>query len=213
MPASSPENYLATEVKTASPQKLHLLLVEAALHSAQRAGQQWHACQDEQALQSLVHAQAVVSELMCGLDKKSKSDFTERVMALYAYIFRCLAEAGLRHDRQKLADAIRLLEFERETWRQLCQQLAVQHRVDQADAVPPPAGQRAVLSTFDPENLLRRQLLAGSMMASRRRQPPGCIAHTLAFSPFILYPSSFILHPLSFRCPPAHEPPADPRRP
>ena len=31
MPASSPENYLATEVKTASPQKLQLLLIEAAL--------------------------------------------------------------------------------------------------------------------------------------------------------------------------------------
>ena len=92
-----------------------------------------------------------MSQLMCGLDKKSKSELTERVMALYAYIFRCLAEAGLRHDRQKLADAVRLLEFERETWRQVCQKLAVQHRVDQADAVPPPAGQRAMPSTLDPE--------------------------------------------------------------
>ena len=59
MPDSARESYLTTEVLTATPQKTQLLLIEAALRSSQRAGQQWAAKQDEAALQSLLHAQAV----------------------------------------------------------------------------------------------------------------------------------------------------------
>ena len=144
MPVSARENYLANDVSTATPQKLHLLLIEAALRSAQRAGQQWRGRQDEQALQSLLHAQAVVSELLRGVDASSKSALTDRVVALYAFIFRRLAEAGFRRDEEKLAEAIRLLEIERETWRQVCQQAMVHHRMDDANTVPPPAGARAM---------------------------------------------------------------------
>ena len=64
-------------------------------------------------------------------------------MALYVYIFRCLVEAGLLHDATKLADAIHLLEIERETWRQLCQQTAIHHRADPAETVPSPASRAA----------------------------------------------------------------------
>ena len=53
--------------------------------------------------------------------------------AVYAFIFRRLVEAGYRRDEGKLADAIRLLEMERETWQQVCQQTVSPQRVDPAD--------------------------------------------------------------------------------
>ncbi len=116
MAPSARENYLTTETMTATPQKLQLLLIEAALRSARRADRQWRDQQDEQALESVIHAQAVMGELLRGVDQQSRSELTDRVAAVYAFIFRRLAEAGYRQDRAMLADAIRLLEIERETW-------------------------------------------------------------------------------------------------
>ncbi len=67
-------------------------------------------------------------------------ELTDRVAAVYAFIFRRLVEAGYRRDEAKLADAIRLLEIERETWQRVCQQTVTPQRVDPADRVPAPAG-------------------------------------------------------------------------
>ena len=42
------DNYLVTEVMTAPPQKLQLMLVEAAIRSIERARQAWREDDDEQ---------------------------------------------------------------------------------------------------------------------------------------------------------------------
>ncbi len=153
MASSARENYLTTEATTAAPQKLQLLLVEAALRSARRAGQQWQDEQDEQAIQSIVHAEAVVSELLRGVKQQLNSPLTDRVAAVYAFIFRRLAEAAYRRDETLLADAIRLLEIEGKTWQRVCQQAVTPQRVDPADELPAPTG-RAPLAPADwPEPL------------------------------------------------------------
>ena len=98
MAPSARESYLTAETMTATPQKLQLLLIEAALRSARRADRQWRDQQDEQALESLIHAQAVMGELLRGVDQQLRSELTDRVAAVYAFIFRRLAEAGYRED-------------------------------------------------------------------------------------------------------------------
>ena len=47
MQASAQSNYLETEVMTAPPQKLQLMLVEAAIRSAERARAMWREEDDE----------------------------------------------------------------------------------------------------------------------------------------------------------------------
>ena len=138
MPPTARESYQAADITTAPPQKLQLLLIEATLRSAQCAGQQWRAEQPEEAFQSLLHAQAVVAELLRGVDQELPGELTARTAAVYAFIFRRLVEVGFLRDEGKLTEAIRLLEFERDTWRQVCQQ-APERRFDAADPLPPPA--------------------------------------------------------------------------
>jgi flagellar secretion chaperone FliS len=139
MMPSTRDNYLAMEVRTSPPQKLHLMLIEAALRSARRARQHWQAKQDEDALASLIHAQQVVGELIGGMDREAAPELTERVAAVYGFIFRSLVRAGHRHEEQSLDDAIRILDVERETWRQLCEKLSgVEVRGHQHSAPPPP---------------------------------------------------------------------------
>ncbi len=123
MNQSARDNYLVTEVMTATPQKLQLMLIEAALRMAERGRSKWREGDDLQAAESLSRAQQIVGELLASLDRDSDLPMVRRVAAIYLYLFRTLMEASHAHDEVKLADAVRVLEEERETWRQVCEKL------------------------------------------------------------------------------------------
>ena len=92
--------------------------------SAERARQRWHEGHDEQAAESLIHAQQVVGQLLAGLRYDVDSDLVKRVAGVYLFVFRTLMEANYERNQSKLDDAIRVLQSERETWRQVCKRLA-----------------------------------------------------------------------------------------
>ncbi len=128
MQSMAQDAYLATEVTTAAPQKLQLLLIEAALRLANRARHFWKQDRNDLAIQALVHAQSMVAEMLGSMDCQAGGDLAKRVSAVYEFIFRSLVKAGQRHDEKSLDDAIRILEIERETWRQVCDKLATESR-------------------------------------------------------------------------------------
>jgi len=117
------DNYLAAEVMTAPPQKLQLMLVEAAIRSIERARQAWQEDDDEQAGAALIRAQRIVGEMLASLDHDVQNDLVKKVAAVYLFVFRSLAEAAYRQDGRKLDDALKVLRHERETWRLLCKRL------------------------------------------------------------------------------------------
>jgi flagellar secretion chaperone FliS len=120
------DEYLATEVLTAAPQKLRLMLIEAALRFGRRADAHWKNGQHEAALDDLIHAQEAVTQLISGLSANLESSLVRQIAAVYAFIYRSLVSAGFHRDPKKLADALRVLETERETWRQVCEKLESQ---------------------------------------------------------------------------------------
>ena len=140
------ENYLNTDVRTATPQRLQLMLIEAALRSAVRGRQQWQEKQDDWALGSIIHAQNVMGELLAGIDRATAGDLGQRVSTIYEFILRSLVEAGHRHNEKSLADAIRLLELERETWRQVCEKITTESHPDRAAAGSQPAAPHFLIS-------------------------------------------------------------------
>jgi flagellar secretion chaperone FliS len=139
MQSSTRQTYLATQVTTASPQKLQLMLIEAAIRSVNLAKQQWSDRRDDQACESLIHAQEIVGQLLSALDAGVDRDLVAKVAAVYAFIFRRLIEANQNRDEAKLDDALRSLEIERETWRLVCQQLASEIPGAAVDADSPAA--------------------------------------------------------------------------
>jgi flagellar protein FliS len=128
------ENYLTTQVLTASPAKLQLLLLEGAIRHGRQAGDQWRTGNQEAAWQSLVRCRQIVTELLCGI-KVDGTELTRRVRSVYAFVFRTLTEAQLERNEDKLADALRILELERDTWREVC--------LRQPEAAKSPASQPA----------------------------------------------------------------------
>lgn len=123
MPSWAQDTYLTTEVMTATPQKLQLMLIDAAIRFAERGRQQWKEGDNEQACESLIRAQDIVSHILGGLKSSPDRDLAKKVAAVYLFIFRSLMEANLRHDEKKLEDALRVLATERETWQAVCEQL------------------------------------------------------------------------------------------
>lgn len=123
MCSSIPENYLETEVLTATPQRRQLMLIEAAIRFVERTRRHWQAGENDEACETLVRAQQVTTELLAALNSEVHPDLVKKVAAIYLFVFRALVDAHLHHDEKKLDDALRVLEIERETWREMCEKL------------------------------------------------------------------------------------------
>ena len=127
-PHSGGADYLTTEVMTASPQKLRLMLIEAALRFAMRARQGWSENRGEEASEAMIRCQQIVCELLAGLNAEpgtqaepsADPELIRRIAGIYMFIYRSLIHAQLHRDEVKLGEAISVLEIERETWRQVC---------------------------------------------------------------------------------------------
>lgn len=139
MDANSREEYLVTEVMTAPPQKLQLMLIDAAIRFAVKAKEQWRTDANAEAGESVLRCQQIVTEIMAGIRPDADRALAGKISAIYSFVFRCLVAAHLRSDAAKLDEAISVLQVERETWQTLCIRLA--------DAAPPVAADAPVAST------------------------------------------------------------------
>jgi len=123
-PTPSANTYLRTKVLTASPEELRLLLLDGAVKFA-RQGREGLATKNyELSFSGITQCRAIIVELMTGVRPEAAPELVDRVRSLYAYIFAQLTEAGLAKDPEIMDRVIELLEYERETWSMLMQQLA-----------------------------------------------------------------------------------------
>jgi flagellar protein FliS len=123
MDASPRNQYLNSEVLSASPQKLHLLLIEAVMRALRRGKQHWRLSENDKACAALIRAQRMVCEILGGFNREASPDLVRRMSNLYAFVFRLIVDGNRYRDEKKLDDALRILEVERGTWQAVCEQL------------------------------------------------------------------------------------------
>jgi len=111
--------YLETQINTASPQKLRLMLIEGAIRQAQLALDHWEQQRSDEALAAIRRCRSIAAELLDGV-RDDGSDLVKQVMAIYSFIIAALTEAELGRDVSRLADVLTVLHEERETWQQVC---------------------------------------------------------------------------------------------
>ena len=116
--------YLKTKVLTASPQELRLMLYEGAIKFCHQAKAARDANDHESAFNGLMKAQKIILELSTSLNHEISPDLCSKLSALYTYIYRRLVDATVNKDETAIDEAIQLLEYERETWHMLMEQLA-----------------------------------------------------------------------------------------
>ena len=111
--------YMITQVLTGSPAKLRLLLIEAALKLANRTREQMTNAQWNDAVETCIHCQDIVTELITSPHDADDAPLARRVRDLYLFVHRTLVAATVERSAPKLAEAITILEIERETWREV----------------------------------------------------------------------------------------------
>jgi flagellar protein FliS len=115
-------DYLEMEVLTAIPQKLQLMLIEGALRFGNQARRHWKSGDDLAAGEALIRAQEIVAEIIGSLNPHENTDLVRRIVYIYLFVNRRLIEANFERSETKLADALRVLAVERDTWRLACRQ-------------------------------------------------------------------------------------------
>jgi len=132
-------NYLETEVATATPQRLRLMLIDGAIRFANQALARWRADGYEHAADAVGRCHEILGELLSAV-RNDGSDVTRNVAGIYVCLLRTVSQASLSRDPQKLEQVMAALHEERITWQQLCQQMPDRPAEDHAPAEEITAG-------------------------------------------------------------------------
>jgi flagellar protein FliS len=122
MDVSARDTYFETQVATATPQRLRLMLIEGALRQARVAQGAWRSGDVPAGLQAITHCRDIVSELIAGIQPE-QTPVAKQVLGIYMFLFSTLVEAQFARDSDRLSDIIRVLEEERQTWQAVCEQM------------------------------------------------------------------------------------------
>lgn len=108
--------YRKTQIDTASPEDLVLMLYDGALrflgHALDAFGRDDH----EQVNNNLVRVQAIIGELLATLDHDRGGEIAKNLARLYLFFLDRLADANVRKDPAPAQAVKPLLEDLRNTW-------------------------------------------------------------------------------------------------
>jgi len=120
--SDSTENYLETEVLTATPQKLQLLMINGAIRFAYQAQQLHEQQEKEEAWERLLRCREIVAQILCSI-KDDGSELMRSVAGIYFFLFQELTDLHAKDDYRRLEGVLSVLNEERETWEELCRQM------------------------------------------------------------------------------------------
>jgi flagellar secretion chaperone FliS len=129
-------DYLESQVMTATPHQLHLMVVDGAIRFAVGAEAALRESDLRKARGALSKARDFVTELIAGLDEKRQPEVIRNVRSLFVFVIRCLARADLRRDAAAVRDAIQILRLHRETWLAVGEVLKAERAASQPATVP-----------------------------------------------------------------------------
>jgi len=114
------KTYWTTQVTTASGEKLVLLLFDGIVRFCEAARQAYSAqpVQFEAGGQAIQRAQAVVMELLYTLNREKGGEVAENLARLHAYAFKCLIQANMARDVEKLNEVVFMYSGLRAAWSQ-----------------------------------------------------------------------------------------------
>lgn len=138
----SANEYLKMKVLSASPEELRLMLLEGAIKFGRQGREGLSGAKHEAAYLGISQCRNIVFELLTTIREDIDPELATNAKALYAFMYRELVDAGHERSVPKLDRVIELLEYERETWVLLLDQLAR----ERGAAAPRPTEQRGPFS-------------------------------------------------------------------
>jgi flagellar secretion chaperone FliS len=144
--------YLETQIHTASPIKLRLLLIEGAMRFLTQAGESAAKGDFESAGESTARARDILAEILSNV-WNAEGYVAKQQKSIYGYLLRLATIMQLRNQFDHAADIVKVLAEERETWRQLAEKhpnLSIDKKESMISAPH--------VSAFSPIGAMRREL-------------------------------------------------------
>lgn len=117
------DEYLVNRVLTASPEQLHLMVVEGGLRHARLAAAALADDDYERSHVALDEARKHLSQLLTALNPESTDEFVVNLRSLFKLAFRHFTLGDLDRDVERIEAGIAILAEHRETWRLVMQEL------------------------------------------------------------------------------------------
>lgn len=109
------DKYRQTQVQTATPEQLVLMLYDGAVKFLLQAKDSMQANKIECTNKNLVRVQDIICELQYGLNKDAGA-VSEQLDALYDYLYRRTIDANLTKDMSIIDEVVGLIRELRSTW-------------------------------------------------------------------------------------------------
>ena len=119
------KTYIEREVATATPQKIQLMLIEAAIKNIHRVRNHWENNDPEAAFHAITRIQDIVTEILCSLDRKGSPEIAQSLAGIYVFLFRKVAGVRGPEDMASLDEAQKVLMVERQSWKEICEKFGV----------------------------------------------------------------------------------------
>lgn len=114
--------YLETQILTATPQRLRLMLIDGAIRKINAATAAFENGDAQKASAELSHCRDIVTELIAGIDPE-QTPVARQVLSVYMFLYSTLVDAQFGHNASLLPEILRVLAEERETWRAVCEKM------------------------------------------------------------------------------------------
>ncbi|MDA0281749.1 MAG: flagellar protein FliS [Planctomycetota bacterium] len=116
---SGEDEYLRSKVMTASPYRLHLMVIDEMLRHSRQALTSIELENFETSHQELVQARKFCAEVLIGIRDDTAPDLAANVKDYFLHVQKYLFMADMQQDRPAAAKAIELIEGYRESWIEL----------------------------------------------------------------------------------------------
>jgi flagellar protein FliS len=137
------DSYLSTQVLTASPYRLHLMVVEGAIQFGSLGASALENGEVETAHLALSKSRDFVTELLGGLNEEYDPQLAARMKQLFFFAYVNLVEGESERDPKKVRDALLVLTRHHETWLELAAHLKPSAPGADSSQSGSPAPQRA----------------------------------------------------------------------
>lgn len=117
-----PRQYLETQVRTASPEELLILLFDGAVRFCEQAKVRIDEKDIEGSHNLLIRAQQIVLEVMTALDRDIGDEIYANLIGLYRFVYMRLVRANVTREKPLIDEAVEVLAHLRDTWRQAVDQ-------------------------------------------------------------------------------------------
>ena len=125
--------YMATELATAPPWRLGVMLYDGAISLCRQAVEALDAGEISLAADRLARARQIMQQLQHTLTETGPEELRERFTELYERAHRRLIEADFYRRREAVTDAISMLSYQRATWGDFVESLSNRPPAENAD--------------------------------------------------------------------------------